>query len=64
LPRPRKLLTSADVARAFRVDYKTVGRWVKAGRLTAVRTPGNQLRFDPDVIDKLLSGDPDGDDPS
>ena len=34
------LLTVAEVAAAFRVDAKTVNRWVNAGKLRSIRTPG------------------------
>ncbi|GHE37622.1 hypothetical protein GCM10017673_45080 [Streptosporangium violaceochromogenes] len=40
-----RLLTPAEVAAAFRVDPKTVGRWAKAGRLTSIRTPGGHRRY-------------------
>ncbi|HET7399064.1 MAG TPA: BldC family transcriptional regulator [Intrasporangium sp.] len=40
-----RLLTPAEVAALFRVDPKTVTRWAKAGRLTAVRTLGGHRRY-------------------
>lgn len=43
---PPSLLTPAEVATIFRVDVKTVGRWAKKGRLTAIRTPGGHCRYD------------------
>ena len=39
------LLTPGEVARMFRVDPKTVGRWARQGRLTAIRTPGGDRRY-------------------
>jgi len=39
------LLTSSEVAALFRVAPKTVGRWVSAGVLPAMRTPGGRYRF-------------------
>jgi excisionase family DNA binding protein len=39
------LLTPAEVAAMFRVDPKTVARWAKSGRLSAIRTPGGHRRF-------------------
>ena len=39
------LLTPAEVAAAFRVDPKTVTRWARDGRLTAVRTLGGHRRY-------------------
>lgn len=40
-----KLLTPREVANLFGVHPKTVGRWVTAGRIQAVRTLGGHLRF-------------------
>jgi excisionase family DNA binding protein len=39
------LLTPAEVAGLFRVDPKTVTRWAKAGKLTAIRTLGGHRRY-------------------
>lgn len=41
------LLTPAEVASLFRVDVKTVTRWVnaKSNTLTDIKTPGGQRRF-------------------
>jgi excisionase family DNA binding protein len=40
-----KLLTPAEVAALFRVDPKTVTRWAKAGKLSAIRTLGGHRRY-------------------
>lgn len=40
-----RLLTPAEVARLFRVDPKTVTRWAKAGKITAIRTIGGHRRY-------------------
>jgi excisionase family DNA binding protein len=45
LPEPERLLTPAEVAAMFRVDPKTVTRWARDGRLTAVRTLGGHRRY-------------------
>ena len=45
LPEPERLLTPAEVATMFRVDPKTVTRWARDGRLTAVRTLGGHRRY-------------------
>ena len=43
---PDDLLTAAEVAALFRVDPKTVKRWVVAGKLPGWKTPGGrQYRF-------------------
>ena len=39
------LLTPSEVASLFRVDPKTVTRWAKAGKLTAIRTLGGHRRY-------------------
>lgn len=45
LPEMERLLTPAEVAAMFRVDPKTVTRWARDGRLTAVRTLGGHRRY-------------------
>lgn len=42
---PEPLLMPHEVAALFRVDPKTVTRWAKAGRLTAIRTFGGHRRY-------------------
>lgn len=39
-----KVYSLCQVARIFSVDYQTVWRWVRSGRLSAFKTPGNQWR--------------------
>jgi excisionase family DNA binding protein len=48
------LLTPAEVASLFRVDPKTVTRWAKAGRLTAIRTLGGHRRYRQSEVQNLL----------
>ncbi|MFW5415071.1 helix-turn-helix domain-containing protein [Nocardiopsis sp. CNT-189] len=50
-----RLLTPAEVAQIFRVDPKTVTRWAKAGKLTAIRTLGGHRRYPADQFERLLS---------
>lgn len=40
-----ELLTPHEVASLFGVDPKTVTRWARAGRLTAIRTLGGHRRY-------------------
>ena len=48
------LLTPAEVAAMFRVDPKTVTRWAKAGKLTAIRTLGGHRRYrESEVLERL-----------
>lgn len=42
---PDSLLTPAEVAALFRVNPKTVTRWARAGKITAIRTLGGHRRF-------------------
>ena len=49
------LLTPAEVAKLFRVDPKTVTRWAKAGKLTAIRTLGGHRRYRRSEVESLLA---------
>jgi excisionase family DNA binding protein len=49
------LLTPAEVANLFRVDPKTVTRWAKAGKLTAIRTLGGHRRYRKSEVQSLLN---------
>ena len=51
---PEVLLTPAEVASLFRVDPKTVTRWAKAGKLTAIRTLGGHRRYRQSEVQGLL----------
>ena len=48
------LLTPAEVAQMFRVSPKTVTRWARAGKLTAMRTLGGHRRFRASEVRSLL----------
>ena len=52
------LLTPAEVAKLFRVDPKTVTRWAKAGKITAIRTLGGHRRYRQTEIQALLKSNP------
>jgi excisionase family DNA binding protein len=52
---PEVLLTPAEVAKLFRVDPKTVTRWAKAGKLTAIRTLGGHRRYRKSEVESLLT---------
>ena len=52
------LLTPAEVAKLFRVDPKTVTRWAKAGKLTAIRTLGGHRRYRQSEVQSLLNAKP------
>ncbi|MBA2607545.1 MAG: BldC family transcriptional regulator [Actinobacteria bacterium] len=48
------LLTPAEVAAMFRVSPKTVTRWARSGKLTALRTLGGHRRFRASEVKDLL----------
>jgi excisionase family DNA binding protein len=48
------LLTPAEVAALFRVNPKTVTRWARAGKITAIRTLGGHRRFRESEIRRCL----------
>ena len=51
---PERLLTLSEVAALFRVNPKTVTRWARAGKLTAIRTLGGHRRFKASEISRCL----------
>jgi excisionase family DNA binding protein len=53
------LLPIGEVARRAGVTVPTVRAWERAGKLTSVRTPGNQRRFPEHVVEALLVPDSD-----
>jgi excisionase family DNA binding protein len=48
------LLTPAEVAALFRVNPKTVTRWARAGKISAIRTLGGHRRFRATEIRRCL----------
>ena len=52
------LLTPAEVASLFRVDPKTVTRWARSGKLSAIRTLGGHRRYRESEVRHLLIGVP------
>jgi excisionase family DNA binding protein len=53
-PHAEALLTPAEVAALFRVNPKTVTRWARAGKITAIRTLGGHRRFRASEIRQCL----------
>jgi excisionase family DNA binding protein len=51
------LMTPVEVADAFRVHVRTVGRWALEGKLTSIRTPGNHRRYRAAEVHALLNGE-------
>jgi excisionase family DNA binding protein len=58
IPRCERLLTREEVAKLFRVHPKTVARWAKAGKLSAIRAHGGQRRYCEAEVRALLQGEP------
>jgi excisionase family DNA binding protein len=56
--RPTDLMTSAQVAKAFGVDVKSVPRWAKAGKIRSFRTPGGHRRYLRGEVQALMDGTP------
>lgn len=50
-----ELLTPAEVAKLFRVDPKTVTRWARSGKLSALRTLGGHRRYRASEVHALLA---------
>jgi excisionase family DNA binding protein len=48
------LLTPGEVAVMFRVNPKTVTRWARSGKISAVRTLGGHRRFRASEIRRIL----------
>jgi excisionase family DNA binding protein len=49
------LLTPAEVAAMFRVNPKTVTRWARAGKISAIRTLGGHRRFKASEVQSFLA---------
>ncbi|HLI39750.1 MAG TPA: BldC family transcriptional regulator [Streptosporangiaceae bacterium] len=51
-----ELMTVGEVAAAFRVDVRTVGRWARSGKLAALKTPGGHRRYFRAEVETFLHG--------
>jgi excisionase family DNA binding protein len=49
-------MTPGAVAEVFRVHPKTVTRWARTGKLTAIRTLGGHRRFRAEEVASVLAG--------
>jgi predicted site-specific integrase-resolvase len=63
-----RLYTPAEMGALFRVDPKTITRWVGRGwlkdKVDVTKTPGGHFRFNADQADALAAGRPQpGDEP-
>jgi excisionase family DNA binding protein len=57
---PEELLTPSEVAAMFRVNPKTVTRWARSGKISAIRTLGGHRRFRAGEIRRFLEQVEDG----
>lgn len=51
-----RLMTPAEVAKAFRVAPKTVTRWAEDGKISFVRTLGGHRRYRESEVRTLIDG--------
>ena len=54
--------TSQEVADMFRVDVRTVHKWVKQGKIPTVNLPHTDYRYPAAQIDAMLRGEDTPDD--
>lgn len=47
------MYTTREVAEMFKVDPKTVKRWIYSGKLKAIRTPGGHYRVTEKSVKEL-----------
>lgn len=52
--RPRRWITSGEVAQLLNENPRTVRHWGQTGKLATTRTPGGQRRYDREQIDAIL----------
>lgn len=53
-----ELLTSQQVAEAFKVSVASVNRWAREGDLASIRTPGGNFRFRRKDVEAFLNPPP------
>lgn len=53
---PTKLLTTSQAARSLAVTPDAVLKWVKAGKLRSLRTPGGHCRIPREEVERLKTG--------
>jgi len=53
---PDKLMTPAEVAKAFRADPRTVARWAREDMLVSIRTPGGHRRYSRQQVEHIMTG--------
>ena len=59
MPRSQGLLTTREAADAIGINYTTLQRYVREGRvIPTIRLPGKQMRWDLDDLKGQLRGTP------
>jgi excisionase family DNA binding protein len=53
----KDLLTPSEVAEMFRVNPKTVTRWARTGKISAIRTLGGHRRFRASEVRALVDAE-------
>lgn len=51
-----RLLTAREVAELLGVSIETTLRWVRSGKLPAIRLPSGAVRFSTDALDEWIAG--------
>jgi excisionase family DNA binding protein len=54
----KRLLRPGEVAEIFKVNPKTIKRWVQANKLRSITTPGGHARFEFDYIMDIIKNSP------
>jgi len=52
---PKRLFSTADIARLFGIDVSTVRRWADSGKLHCCKTVGGHRRFRSEQVQALIA---------
>jgi len=56
MERKEKMLRSGEVAEILGVDRHTVVKWIKEGRIKAIRLPSGRYRIPESEVRRILEG--------
>jgi len=56
MERKERMLRSGEVAEVLGVDRHTVVKWIKEGRIRAIRLPSGRYRIPESEVKKILEG--------
>ena len=51
-----RLLTTSEVAKALNVTRHAVTKWIKEGKLKAIRLPGGRYRIPESEVKRIIEG--------